>query len=132
MPTNPLEYKYTSSHEWVSALANDEVTVGITTHAQSMLGDIVFVDLPEVGQVVAKGKEVMVLESVKAAADVYSPVAGEIVAVNESLIDQPEQVVGCMLAYKPTGNIQPIPLHAVSPKPFDWELFARMHGTELT
>ena len=92
MPTNPLEYKYTSSHEWVSALANDEVTVGITTHAQSMLGDIVFVDLPEVGQVVAKGKEVMVLESVKAAADVYSPVAGEIVAVNESLIDQPEQV----------------------------------------
>lgn len=90
--TNPKQYRYTKSHEWVGELNGDVLKVGITAHAQSMLGDIVYVELPHVGQVVEQGKEMMVLESVKAAADVYAPLNGEVVAVNESLPDQPELV----------------------------------------
>jgi len=88
----PEGLKYTSSHEWVRAESDGTVTVGITDHAQELLGDLVFVELPEVGRGVGSGEECGVVESVKAASDVYSPLAGEITAVNETLTDAPELV----------------------------------------
>ena len=81
--------KYTSDHEWVQIDADGVVTVGITVHAQDALGDVVFVDLPEVGKSFAAKEVAGVVESVKAAADVYMPVSGEIIAVNEALRDDP-------------------------------------------
>lgn len=86
-----MSKKYTESHEWIS-LEGNIATVGITNHAQEELGDIVYVELPEVGKKVEAKKEAAVLESTKAAADVYSPVAGTLVAVNEALTDEPELV----------------------------------------
>ncbi len=83
------ELHYTESHEWVRD-GGEIVTVGITDHAQHLLGDIVFVELPEVGMSVTAGGECAVVESVKAASDVYSPVTGEVVEVNETLLDAPE------------------------------------------
>ena len=83
--------KYTEEHEWLS-LEGDVVTVGITAHAAEQLGDIVFVELPEVGATVAKGDGICVIESVKAASDILAPLDGEIVAVNEGLPDNPAQV----------------------------------------
>jgi glycine cleavage system H protein len=80
--------KYTEDHEWIS-VDGDVGTVGITVHAQEQLGDIVFVELPDVGKTVAKGDEAGVVESVKAASEIYAPVAGEIVEVNEALADAP-------------------------------------------
>ena len=88
----PKELKYTESHEWARAEADGTVTVGITDHAQEQLGDIVFVESPMAGRKVAKGEAVGVVESVKAASDIYAPVAGEIVAGNDALADAPEQV----------------------------------------
>ena len=88
----PAELKYTSSHEWVRQEADGTIAVGITDHAQSALGDIVFVGLPEVGKQLDAGKEAVVVESVKAAADVYAPVAGEIAAINEEVPNAPETV----------------------------------------
>jgi glycine cleavage system H protein len=88
----PEGLKYTSSHEWVRAESDGTVTVGITDHAQELLGDLVFVELPEVGRGVGSGEECGVVESVKAASDVYSPLAGEITAVNGALTDAPELV----------------------------------------
>ena len=87
----PAELRYAASHEWAK---NDDgvVTVGITEHAQDAMGDLVYVELPEVGQVVAAGDEAGVVESVKAASDIYAPVSGEIVAINEALEDEPELV----------------------------------------
>ena len=85
----PEELKYTEEHEWV-LVENDVVTVGITNFAQDQLGDIVFVELPEVGDILEAGKTFGVVESVKAVSDVYAPVAGEVVAVNEALPDEPE------------------------------------------
>ncbi|EKF73116.1 glycine cleavage system H protein [Alcanivorax hongdengensis A-11-3] len=87
----PAELRYASSHEWAK---NDDgtVTVGITEHAQDAMGDLVYVELPEVGQVVAAGDEAGVVESVKAASDIYAPVSGEVVAINEALEDEPELV----------------------------------------
>jgi len=84
--------KYTADHEWVRREDDATVTIGITHHAQEQLGDIVFVQLPEVGRRLAKGEEAVVIESVKAAADIKMPVGGEIVAVNEALADAPETV----------------------------------------
>ncbi|NLA27272.1 MAG: glycine cleavage system protein GcvH [Firmicutes bacterium] len=81
--------KYTRTHEWIR-LEGDEATVGITDYAQDMLKDIVYVELPETGRVVQAGENLAVLESVKAVSDVYSPVDGEVAAVNEALLDQPE------------------------------------------
>ncbi len=83
--------KYTEDHEWLS-LDGDIVTVGITNHAQEQLGDIVFIELPEVGTMVAKDDEVVVIESVKAASDIAAPVDGEIVEVNEAIVDNPGSV----------------------------------------
>ena len=80
--------KYTEDHEWLQA-DGDEVIVGITAHASEQLGDVVFVELPEVGREVARGEEIVVIESVKAASDIYMPVAGEVVEVNEQLRADP-------------------------------------------
>ena len=87
----PAELRYAASHEWAK---NDDgvVTVGITEHAQDAMGDLVYVELPEVGQVVAAGDEAGVVESVNAASDIYAPVAGEVIEINEALEDEPELV----------------------------------------
>lgn len=87
----PEELKYTEEHEWVM-VEEDIVTVGITDFAQDSLGDVVFVELPEVGATVEAGKSFGVVESVKAVSDVYSPVTGEVVEVNEELPDSPETI----------------------------------------
>ncbi len=88
----PAELKYAESHEWVRTETDGSLTVGITEYAQDALGDIVFVELPKIGQALTAGKECAVVESVKAASDIYAPVSGEVVAVNESLGDAPEQI----------------------------------------
>jgi glycine cleavage system H protein len=88
----PADLKYTASHEWVKLEADGTVTVGITDHAQEALGDIVFLELPEAGRKLEAGKECAVVESVKAASDIYAPVAGEVVARNDAAIDAPESV----------------------------------------
>lgn len=92
MSNVPADLKYASSHEWVRSEGNGVYTVGITEHAQELLGDMVFVDLPEVGREVAAGEDCAVAESVKAASDIYSPISGEIVAVNGELEGSPELV----------------------------------------
>lgn len=89
---NPADLKYTSSHEWVRREADGTITVGITDHAQELLGDLVFVELPESGRELAAGQEAAVVESVKAAADVYAPVAGTVCAINDSAVDAPESI----------------------------------------
>lgn len=85
----PTELRYTKSHEWVRD-TDEGLVVGITDHAQDLMGDMVFVELPKVGARLTAGKECAVVESVKAASDVYAPVAGEVVAVNQALADRPE------------------------------------------
>jgi glycine cleavage system H protein len=89
---NPADLKYTESHEWVRTEADGNLAVGITDFAQDALGDVVFVELPKIGQSVTAGKECAVVESVKAASDIYAPVGGEVVAINEALADAPEQI----------------------------------------
>jgi len=88
----PNDLKYTKSHEWVRAEADGTVSVGITHHAQDLLGDMVYVENPDVGRKLAAGEECAVVESVKAASDVYAPVAGEVVAVNSAVSDAPEKI----------------------------------------
>lgn len=90
--TTPDNLKYTKSHEWVRQEADGTVTVGITFHAQSQLGDVVFVETPAAGRKVRQGEECGVIESVKAAADIYAPLSGEIVAANAELADAPEKI----------------------------------------
>jgi glycine cleavage system H protein len=90
--SNPTDLKYTKSHEWVRIEADGTITVGITDHAQELLGDLVFIELPEEGKTVAAGEEAAVVESVKAAADVYAPVAGTVTAGNAPVVDAPESV----------------------------------------
>jgi glycine cleavage system H protein len=92
MSSIPADLKYLESHEWARLESDGTVTVGISDHAQSALGDLVFVEVPEIGKTVEKGAATAVVESVKAASDVYSPVSGEIVAVNEALSGAPELV----------------------------------------
>ena len=86
----PADLKYTESHEWIRTESDGTLTIGITDHAQDALGDLVFIELPEVGKSFAAQENCVVLESVKAASDAYAPVAGEIVAVNTPLADAPE------------------------------------------
>ena len=93
MSKTPSELKYAATHEWVR-VEGDVATVGITDHAQDALGDLVYIELPEVGDTVAAQDEAGVVESVKAASDIYAPVSGEIIAVNEALGDSPEIVNG--------------------------------------
>ncbi len=92
MSSIPTHLKYLESHEWARAEADGTVTVGISDHAQSALGDLVFVELPEIGKSLAKGAAAAVVESVKAASDVYSPVSGEVIAANDALRGAPELV----------------------------------------
>ena len=92
MSNIPKELKYASTHEWLRNEGGGIYTVGITEHAQDLLGDMVFVELPEIGANVAAGDDVAVAESVKAASDIYAPIAGELVAINDELEDTPETV----------------------------------------
>lgn len=92
MSNIPADLKYVASHEWLRQEADGTITVGITHHAQDLLGDIVYVELPEVGESVEIDAEIAVVESVKAASDVYAPIAGKIIEINEALIDAPETI----------------------------------------
>jgi len=106
----PGDLRYTNEHEWLRQEEDGTVTIGITDHAQSALGDLVYVELPEVGQEVESGGEMAVVESVKAASDVYGPISGEVVAVNEALADDPEKINadaygdGWIVRMKPSGD----------------------------
>ena len=88
----PGNLRYTTSHEWVRVEADGSLTIGVTDHAQEALGDIVFLELPEAGRVVKAGEEVAVVESVKAASDIYAPVNGEIIEANTAVTDAPDSV----------------------------------------
>jgi glycine cleavage system H protein len=88
----PADLKYTESHEWVRLESDGSVTIGITDHAQEALGDIVFLELPEAGKTVSAGDAIAVIESVKAASDIYAPLSGEIVEANTALAATPDQV----------------------------------------
>jgi len=92
MSNIPAELKYTKTHEWARLEADGSIAVGITDHAQELLGDLVFIELPEVDRQAAAGKEIAVVESVKAASDIYAPIAGSISAVNQAVADAPELV----------------------------------------
>ncbi len=106
----PGDLQYTSDHEWLRREDDGNVTVGITDHAQSALGDLVYVELPEVNQEVESGGDMAVVESVKAASDVYAPVSGTVVAVNEALTDDPEAInndpygEGWIVKLEPSGD----------------------------
>lgn len=88
----PTELHYTTTHEWIRVESDGHYTVGITDHAQHLLGDVVYVELPALGRKIEAGHEISVIESVKAAADVYSPLSGEVIAVNEQLNTNPQLV----------------------------------------
>ncbi len=92
MSNTPTDLRYSKSHEWVKDEGDGTVTIGITAHAQELLGDLVFVDLPEAGSQVEAGSDCAVVESVKAASDVYSPVTGEVTEINEALDGAPETI----------------------------------------
>jgi len=92
MSNIPDDLHYTKTHEWVKTESDGSVTVGITDHAQDLLGDMVFIETPDVGGNFTDGDDIAVVESVKAASDVYAPVSGEVIAVNEALADAPEKV----------------------------------------
>ncbi|MCL1124322.1 glycine cleavage system protein GcvH [Shewanella surugensis] len=92
MSNIPTELNYTASHEWIRREEDGSYTVGISEHAQELLGDMVFVELPEVGDTLSAGDDCAVAESVKAASDIYAPLSGEVLAVNETLEDSPELV----------------------------------------
>jgi glycine cleavage system H protein len=92
MSQTPNELKYASSHEWARLEEDGTVSVGISDHAQEALGDVVFVELPDVGTVLAAGDDAGVVESVKAASDIYAPIGGEVIGINGQLEDEPEMV----------------------------------------
>lgn len=92
MSTIPADLKYAKTHEWSRLESDGTVSVGISDHAQYLLGDLVFIELPEVGKSVAAGKEIAVIESVKAASDIYAPVSGTVTAINQEVADMPERV----------------------------------------
>ena len=112
MNTIPKDLRYTKSHEWVKQNPDGTVTVGITHHAQDLMGDMVYVDLPQAGAQVAAGKECGVVESVKAASDIYAPVSGEIAEANAALAAAPETVnkdpygAGWMFRLKPANQAE--------------------------
>ncbi len=92
MSNIPSDLRYAASHEWARLEEDGSVSVGISDHAQEALGDVVYVELPQVGQQLAAGQQAGVVESVKAASDIYAPIAGEVIAINEQLSDSPEAV----------------------------------------
>lgn len=106
----PAELRYTKSHEWIRIEADDTVTLGISDHAQEALGDLVFVELPEIGAELMAEDTCCVVESVKAASDVYMPVGGEVIEVNEALNDEPEIINnspydnGWLIKFKPVAD----------------------------
>jgi glycine cleavage system H protein len=110
MSNVPEELRYAKTHEWVRQEDDGTLVMGISDHAQELLGDLVYVELPEVGRTVQAREELAVVESVKAAADVYGPVSGEVVAINESLVDTPELInrdpygEGWMVRIKPEST----------------------------
>lgn len=110
MSSIPSDLKYLDSHEWARLEGDGTVTIGISDHAQGSLGDLVFVEVPEVGKTLAKGGAAAVVESVKAASDVYSPVSGEVIAANEALGASPELVnqdpygAGWLFKVKPSNT----------------------------
>ncbi|HVF17672.1 MAG TPA: glycine cleavage system protein GcvH [Steroidobacteraceae bacterium] len=110
MSSIPSDLKYLESHEWVRVESDGTITVGISDHAQGALGDLVFVEVPEVGKALKKGNAAAVVESVKAASDVYSPISGEVIAANDSLGNAPELVnsdpygQGWLFKIKPTNK----------------------------
>ena len=110
MSNIPADLKYARTHEWVRQLGDGNVEVGISDHAQGALGDLVFVELPEVGRNVTSQEACAVVESVKAASDIYAPVAGSVVAVNEALVKEPELINqdpygrGWIMRIKPTAG----------------------------
>jgi len=114
----PADLRYTKSHEWVRALPDGSVEVGITDHAQGALGDLVFVEVPEAGRQLGKGDACAVVESVKAASDVYSPLGGEVIAGNAELATTPELINqdpygrGWIMRLKPSGRAADVPLDA--------------------
>lgn len=111
MSEMPGDLQYTKEHEWLRREDDGSITVGITDHAQSALGDLVYVELPEVGQDLDLDGEMAVVESVKAASDVYAPITGSVLAVNEGLADDPEKInsdpygEGWIVKLKPDGEI---------------------------
>ncbi len=111
MSEMPGDLQYTKEHEWLRREDDGSVTIGITDHAQSALGDLVYVELPEVGQDLNLDGEMAVVESVKAASDVYAPITGSVLAVNEGLADDPEKINsdpygdGWIVRLQPTGEI---------------------------
>lgn len=110
MANIPADLKYLDSHEWARVESDGTITIGISDHAQGALGDLVFVEVPEVGKSLSKGGAAAVVESVKAASDVYSPVSGEVVAANDALSGSPELVnsdpygAGWLYKIKPSNN----------------------------
>jgi glycine cleavage system H protein len=108
----PADLKYARTHEWVRQLGDGNVEVGITDHAQGALGDLVFVELPEVGRSLAAQEACAVVESVKAASDIYAPVAGSVIAANEALVKEPELINqdpygrGWIMRIKPSASVQ--------------------------
>lgn len=110
MSNIPADLRYTKSHEWLRSLPDGSIEIGISDHAQAALGDLVFVEVPEAGRVLSAGDACAVVESVKAASDVYSPVGGEVLEGNELLATQPELVnqdpygQGWILRLRPTGD----------------------------
>lgn len=121
MSSIPKALKYSKTHEWVRK-DEDILTVGITDHAQSMLGDLVYVELPEIESTLEPGQECAVVESVKAAADIYSPIAGEVTEINEALLDNPE-----LINADPYGKGWLFRL-----RPFDAELEGLLNADEYT
>jgi glycine cleavage system H protein len=111
MSNVPADLQYTKTHEWVRALPDGTVEIGITDHAQHALGDLVFVEVPEAGRVVKAGDPCAVVESVKAASDVYSPVAGEVTAGNSRLSSEPEVIntdaygAGWLMRVRPSQKV---------------------------
>jgi glycine cleavage system H protein len=112
MANIPADLKYLDSHEWARVESDGTVTIGISDHAQGALGDLVFVEVPEVGKALTKGGAAAVVESVKAASDVYSPVSGEVVAANDALGSSPELVnsdpygAGWLFKIKPSNTAE--------------------------
>lgn len=110
MSNIPADLKYTKSHEWIRQESDGTLTIGVTDHAQEALGDIVFLELPEEGRSVEAGEACAVIESVKAASDIYAPVDGEIVAFNQAAVDAPESVnsdayAAWLFRIKPAGEV---------------------------
>jgi glycine cleavage system H protein len=112
MSNIPADLKYLDSHEWARVESDGTITIGISDHAQGALGDLVFVEVPEVGKSLSKGGAAAVVESVKAASDVYSPISGEVVAANDALSGSPELVnsdpygAGWLFKIKPSNNAE--------------------------